>query len=249
MKSITKKISLLLVLSAVLFLSSCLKSGEQSYIGNEEFSYITQDDKTGTIYARTLGGYFITSEKINLLTPGTTAFLTYQITEETEKIVTGENGNVTIFKSAMGAEPISISQSTLMFTDAPNVPIVYFENLIKPIFTSNEYFGDRWLIGYTANVKKGENMKVNFYKTNVEASTANTNEEVIIDVRLVKSGEAESGATDKLETKVVTANFSSLRAMFKGSDKEKINIKFRFYRTANKEEIYTTSEIFSMQLK
>ena len=47
MKSITKKITLLLALSGVLFLSSCLDSGSPHYIGNDEISYtytkITKD--------------------------------------------------------------------------------------------------------------------------------------------------------------------------------------------------------------
>ena len=249
MKSITKKISLLLVLSAVLFLSSCLDSGEQSYIGNQEYSYITRDEASGTIYARTLSNYFITSPKISLLTPGTTAFLTFQVTEETERISIGENVN--IYKVNLGGEPIEIDQTPLQSGSAPQVETpVFFESLMEPIYAENEYFGDRWLFPYTFKAKKGENFSVKFYRDSQSESENSTNNEVIIDVRLEKMGSAESGAAEKLEGNYITANMSVLRNILAndaGTD-GKVNIKFRYYRADQPAELFTSNKFYSIRI-
>lgn len=249
MKTMRKKISLLLVLSAVLFLSSCLDSGDSSYIGDKEYSYITRDEASGTIYARTLAGYFITSSRISLLSPGTTAFLTYQVTEETETISIGEN--VLVYKVGMGAEPIEIDQTTLQLTAAPsNVDTVYFESLVEPIYAENEYFGDRWLFPYTFKAKKGENFSVKFYKADEMEPNQSVNNEVIIDVRLEKMGEAETGAAEKLEGDYISANFSALRNVLiddAGTD-GRINIKFRYFRADQPGQLYKSTKYYSIRI-
>lgn len=237
-----RKISLLAVLSAVLFFSSCLGSGDRSYIGNNEYSYITQTDN-GTVYARTLAGYFITSSKISLLTPGTTAFITYQVTEETETIPMGEHA--VIYKVAIGAEPIAIDQTVLQMMDAPKTDTVYFESLMEPLFAQNEYFGDRWLFPYTYKGKKGENYTVRFYKASQEEPSSNN--EVLIDVRLVKTGTPESGATEKIEGDYVTVNMSMLRGISTSAD-DKVNIKFRYFRADTPKELYTSNKVYSIIL-
>ena len=56
MKSTTKKIGMLFMLSAMLLLSSCLKSSQGSWAGDGEYSYIAIDEATSTIYARTISG-------------------------------------------------------------------------------------------------------------------------------------------------------------------------------------------------
>ncbi|NLZ95344.1 MAG: hypothetical protein GX921_05910, partial [Bacteroidales bacterium] len=106
MKSITKKISLLLLLSATLFLSSCLDSDDKSYFGHDEYSYIERDKTTGIVYATTASFNFnyITSPEINLLAPGTVATLTYEINKDTETIPLGDNS--VVHKVKLGAKPI-----------------------------------------------------------------------------------------------------------------------------------------------
>ncbi len=249
MKSITKKISLLLVLSAVLFLSSCLDSGQQSYIGDKEYSYITRDEASGTIYARTLAGYFITSSKISLLTPGTVAFLTYQVTEETEKVSIGEN--VSVYKVTTDGEPIEIDQTPLQSTSAPVVEnIVFFESLMEPIYAENEYFGDRWLFPYTYKAKKGENLSVKFYRAEQSPSEDPVNNEVIIDVRLEKMGNPESGAVEKLEGNYIATNMSMLRNILVGNAgiDGKVNIKFRYYRADQPGALFTSNKFYSIRI-
>jgi hypothetical protein len=64
-----KKIVLICsILTMGFMLSSCLDSGDSSYTGVMEFSYVTMDN-SGLIYARSEGG-MITSPQIKLLDPG-----------------------------------------------------------------------------------------------------------------------------------------------------------------------------------
>ena len=234
------------MLSAVLFLSSCLDSGSNSYIGNEEYSYITSSQTTGKVYARTLAGYMITSPKIQQLTPGTAAFLTYQVTEETPKVTVEEGA--TVFDVNLGAEPITIDKTVLFYGNAPEAPVVKFESLMEPVFARNEYFGDLWLFPYTYSIKKGESVKVQFYKADKDPSDLNNETfDVLIDVRLVKTGTPEANASPKIEGEYITVDMSSLRLlMADDADADgNLNVKFRYYRS-DYEGLYTSNKAYSM---
>jgi hypothetical protein len=244
MKSITKKISLLLMLSAVLFLSSCLDSGSNSYIGNEEYSYITSSQTSGIVYARTIAGYMITSPKIQQLTPGTAAFLTYQVTDETPTVVVEEGA--TAFKVNLGAEPKTIERTILFPSNAPEAPIVKFENLMEPVFARNDFFGDLWLFPYTYSIKKGENVNVTFHKAEQSESDVNSNY-IIIDVRMTVTGTPEENASSEIKGDYITVDMSSLR-MTSAQDADvsgNLNIKFRFYRSDH-DGLYTSNKMYSM---
>lgn len=247
MKSITKKISLLLMLSAVLFLSSCLDSGSNSYIGNQEYSYITRSETTGIVYARTIAGYLITSPQISILTPETAAFITYQVTEETEKVEI-ENGLV-VYKVNLGGEPKSIDQSMLQLATAPDVPAVNFESLREPLFAETRIFGDLWLFPYTFKVKKGQNVRVDFFTVEQEPSDIKL-DEVLIDVRLVKTGTPQEGATETIEADYVVVNMSTLRIMMadKADSNGDLKIRFRYYREDYKEGLYTSNKAYSIKI-
>ena len=240
MKSMTKKISVLFVLSAVLFLSSCLGTGEQSHIGSGEYSYIELDPTTNTIYARTDYGYFITSPRIQQLSPGTTAFLSYQVTEQTETTTIGNN--ILVYKVTLGAEPILIDQSKLQSSAAPEAPVVNFESIGEPYYRINQYFGDHWLFIYEYKAKKGENVRVNFYKASNEEAKEN-NCDVLIDIRLEKLGTPDEGAAEKLERNVVSADMSLIRSTMadKADYNGNINIKYRYYKSGL-EGIYTSNK-------
>jgi len=245
MKSITKKISLLLVLSSVLLLSSCLDSGENSYIGNQEPSYVTQGKTTGVIYARTIAGYLITSPKIELLTPGTIALISYQVTEESENVIVDDN--IVARKVVIAAEPETLNQTQLQLSAAPiDVLGEKFETLREPIYASNEYFGDRWIFSYTFKIKKGENVKTYFYKASNEDAEAQDCD-VLIDVRLEKLGSPESGAAEKLEGDNIVVDFSSIRMNMadKANDQGNLSIKFRYYRL-DLEKPYVSNKAYSM---
>lgn len=249
MRLITKKISLLFMLSAVLFLSSCLDTGKGSYAGKKEYSYIARDQTTSLIYARTISGNLITSEKIKTLSPGSIAFLTYEIDlEKAEQTMIGFNNNVIVYTAVLGAEPTIAEQSRLRLTNAPEAPAIHFENIFyPPTFSSNDYFDDRWLFHYVVKLKKGETVKADFYTTTETASNGDSNE-IIIDIRLTKSGDADNGPAEMIEEYVV-ADFSDLRSMYKESGKDNIKLKFRFYKATKENELYTTSDTFTMSLK
>lgn len=247
MKSMTKKISLLLLLSVTLFLSSCLDSGSGSWIGTQEFSYITEDG--GTVYARTISGYLITSQKIQTLNPGSAAVISYQIDfDESEPITIGDDNKITIYQATLAGEPIILEQTTLRFSETPDVPPVHFESILTPTFAENEYFGDRWLFPYTVKLKKGETAKVNFYlvEEQEDITTNTVDEDLIIDVRITKTGQAKEGADEKTIGDHIVVNMSELRTKFANNDK--LNIKIRYYSDHEKDKLYTSDKVYSMPM-
>ena len=247
MKTITKKISLLLVLSATLLLSSCLSMGDRHYIGTDEVSYITEGQITGKVYARTLAGFLITSPKIQQLTPGTIARLSYQVKPDEDQTVTVDE-NTVAYIVEVGAEPETLDQTILNFSTAPDVPAVKFESLREPLFFQHEFFGDRWIFPYTYKAKKGENVKVSFYKASDEDALA-VNCNVLIDVRLEKFGTAESGAGEKIEGDNIVVNFSEIRTLYadKADTEGKIRIKFRYDRLDYK-DLYVSQNAYLMHI-
>lgn len=236
MKSITKKISLLLIMSTVLFLSSCLDSGESSYFGTDEYSYITQTN-LGKVYARTARGYPITSEKISLLRPGSAVLLTYQIDENTQTVAIEENVNG--YKVMLGKEPITLNQEILQSQSAPDVTPVYFESIIAPptwVTYSSVYFGDRWPFTYQYKAKKGEKVNVKFYQVSKDNHPENFDADILIDVRMEKTGTPETDAHEELKQDIVVANMSSIRSIASDVDSQEskqLSIKFRYYRMDN----------------
>lgn len=258
MKSITKKISLLLVLSAALFLSSCLDSGNSSYIGNNEYSFITRDGASGLIYARTASANYITSPEINLLTPGTVAFLSFQITDDTEIVSIGKNG--VVHKVNLGGQPDVIDQKQVARnTSAPDTETdtIYFESVIAPplwITNSSPYFGDRWPFTYQYKAKKGEDVRVSFYQVPKDKHPENLNADMLIDVRLEKIGTPQEGSKEELKNDLIAANMS--RVLPAPSDDndgldidngatDKLTVKYRYFRINSKKEseLYVSAPI------
>ena len=143
-----------------------------------------------------------------------------------------------------GGEPISIDQTLLQLSTVPTVDPVYFESLLEPIFAQNEYFGDRWLFPYTYKSKKGENVSVKFYKS----STVESNGDIIIDVRLEKSGNPEAGAADIIHGDYVSVNMSLLRNLIvaDADGGKKVTVKFRYYRADQQKELYTSNKSYSI---
>lgn len=244
MKSIKQKFSLLLLVSTVIFLSSCLDSGSQSIIRNQEPSYITSG-MMGTTYAKTPGIYNITSPEIQTLTPGTIALLSYQITEESEE-VTVEDG-VIASKIQLSREPETLDQTNLLLSEVPEVESPdKFESLRDPLYFANEYWGDRWIFSYTYKAKKGENFSAKFYLASEEDAEA-ADCDVLIDVRLEKSGTPESGAAEKIEGQNLVVDMSYIRASMsnKVNANNKLYIKFRYHRADN-QDIFVTHKNYEM---
>ncbi len=252
MKSLTKKISLLLILSATLFLSSCLDSRGRHYTGNLELSYVTEGD-FGVIYARTLAGYFITSPKISQLTPGRITRISYQVKPDEDKQTVVDmdpvGNTIMAFEAEVNPEVEHLEHTTLNLSTAPTDNTgERFESFMDPIFASNIYFGDRWIFPYTYKAKKGESAKVSFYLASDE-DAKNAYSDVLIDVRLEKLGSAENDAIEKIEGDNIVADFSEIRLMFadKANQEGNINIKFRYYRS-NMQEPSISNKPFSMHI-
>ena len=222
-----------------------IKTDTDSYTGRQELSYIVQDQVTGTVYARTISGHFISSSGIQLITPGSIVLLSYHFTEKSKQITVNEN--VVAYVVDLLEEPQLLDQTPLQMSLAPAVPVIKFENLMEPIFAKNEYFGDRWIFTYSLIIKKGESVKINFYKGSYEDAMA-SNSDVLIDVRLEKTGIA-SDPIGKLETNIIGVDMSSLRKLMGGrvDTNGKLSIKFRYYKSDN-ENIYITRNVYHMNI-
>lgn len=222
-----------------------IKTDTNSYTGRQELSYIVQDQVTGTVYARTISGHFISSSGIQLITPGSIVLLSYHFTEKSKQITVNEN--VVAYVVDLLEEPQLLDQTPLQMSLAPAVPVIKFENLMEPIFAKNEYFGDRWIFTYSLIIKKGESVKINFYKGSYEDAMA-SNSDVLIDVRLEKTGIA-SDPIGKLETNIIGVDMSSLRKLMGGrvDTNGKLSIKFRYYKSDN-ENIYITRNVYHMNI-
>lgn len=217
-----------------------------SYIGYDEYSYIIQSDM-GRIYARTASGYLVTSERINLLTPGTVALLSFQVDEETEIIKLDDNVN--LYKVRLSKEPITLDQETLQLRSAPVVEEpVFFESIIAPptwVTHSSEYFGDRWPFTYQFKAKKGENASVSFYQVPKDKHPENLNADMLIDIRLEIFGTPQENAQEELKNDLIVANMSRIlptpsedddTSDLNNTETEKLNIKYRYFIINSKKE-------------
>ncbi len=252
MKSTVRKISLLLIVSFTLLLSSCLDSGPNSYIGYDEYSFITQSE-TGVVFARTASGNLITSEKIATLQPGSAALLSFEVSEDHEVIKIDEVVN--IYKVNLGREPIVLKQEPLKLSSAPEAEPVFIENMFEPqawVTMKSLYFGDRWPFTFQYNVKKGEEVKFSFYKVPEDELPENLNADVLIDIRMVKSGTPEGGAKDELKNENIVANMKMLRDMSVSADSEEVKeltVKFRYYKADKEGELHITTRPISIAVQ
>ena len=229
MKSITKKLSLLIILSSVLFLSSCLSSGSNSYIGNGKLALIVQG--SNNVYARTEDKLYIISPEIKQLTPGSIVRLSFQVDFDEGKLVAVDAKN-SAYEVELAGQPEELKQTELQNSEAPDEPIVKFEFLSSPKYAQDDFFGDRWIFIYE-NAQE-ESVNVNFYKASEEDAKA-MNTDVLIDVRLEVVGTAEKAVSEKKKDKYIVVNLSDLRTDFadKADIDGNIKIKFRNYRIGN----------------
>lgn len=260
MKSITKKLSLLALLSAVLFLSSCLDSGSNTHIGKNEFSYIDESNFGTIIYARTSSGAYITSPKISSeFLPGDVALLSYELSDDNEIIRT--NDNLLIYKVDLTEEPRKLEQEHLQLIPAPeNEKIVYFENIIAPptwFTNSSLHFGDRWPLTIQYKAGKEDKATISFYLVDERNLPEDFDGDILIDIRLEISGKPETGIQKELKMVETIVNLSDIRTMYSGNEPSDPNnnietkdlkIKFRFFRSANEGELHISREPVLMRV-
>lgn len=259
MRTITKKIiSLLLILCIVLLFSSCLESSQGSWSVNEDYSYITKDDATNTVYARTTSPYMylITSQRIQSLNPGTVASISYQIDfDEDKPIMIGEDKKTPVFKASLTNDPRVLEQTVLQSITPPKTDTMYFENISNPptwMTDLSEYIGDRLPVTYQYKAKKGENMVINFYNVPESKFPENFNADVLIDIRIEKDGEAEKGVKDEIIDRLIIADMSSLRMTptdVDNKNNKRLNVKFRYFRSDKEGELYISDQPFMITVQ
>lgn len=217
-------------------LNSCLESGDQSYTGVMEFSYVTMDNG-GQIYARSVGG-IITSPEIELLYPGKCYLLSY--TWSSENGTTQSVDGFLINNVVLTADPFPVPSTSLILQDAPEEDTgVPFSLLSQPFFDSGTYFNDFWAFSYQWKKKDGEEPLVQFYKS---SEVKDNPDDIFIDVRLNKAG-TPTGTTEKTESEVIAVNMGSLRTLLgspSGTQTKNIYLRFRYYREGQSEPITDT---------
>ncbi|MDD4379350.1 MAG: hypothetical protein PHN83_05340 [Dysgonamonadaceae bacterium] len=227
-----KKIVLICsILTMGFMLSSCLDSGDSSYTGVMEFSYVTMDN-SGLIYARSEGG-MITSPQIKLLDPGKCYLLSY--TWSSENGTTSSVDDFLISNVVLTAEPVQVPSTMLILQDAPKDDIgTPFTSFSRPYFHPGIYFGDFWAFSYQWKKKEGETASVEFYKSTEDTGNP---DEVMIDVRLNKTG-TPTGTTEKTESGRIAVNMNPLRLLLgssSGTQTKNIYLRFRYYREGQSE--------------
>lgn len=217
-------------------LSSCLESGDQSYTGVMQFSYVTMDN-SGLIYARNEGG-FITNESIRMLYPGNCYLLSY--TWNSENGMTQSADGFNIFNVVLTDEPEPVPLTTLVMSDAPAEAGTPFYKFSSPYYSSDEYFGDFWAFSYQWKKKKGEEVRVDFYKS---SETTETPGEILIDVRLSKTG-TPTETMETIENGIIAVNMSSLRNLLQTSgetETKNVPIRFLYYIEGGSEPIKSSA--------
>ena len=164
-----------------------------------------------------------------------------------------------IYKVVLGAEPIILDQERLILANAPEEvegeQPFYFENVIEPptwVTMSSEYFGDRWPFSYQYKAKKGEEVKISFYKVPDDKVPANINADILIDIRLESTSTPEAGAQEELRNDAIVANLAALRNLSSdiGSDEPKqLRVKFRYHRSDNIGEQHITNSPILLVVK
>ena len=240
-----KKILLLFSITSLGFLmNSCMEAGEQNYSGDRQFSYVTSDN-AGLIYARNEGG-FITSSVIKALQPGQCYLISYSWSTANGMLSTSEGYNV--FNVVVTAEPELVPSTNLSMQDAPDGLTAPLMLSMPPYFDPSAYFGDHWAFAYQWKKKEGETATLRFYKSSTTVGTSNP-DEVLVDVRLVKSGTA-TGTTEKTENGLIAANMSALRMALgnpSGTTIKNIPIRFRYYQEGQTQPTIT-SQTYNMSV-
>ncbi len=212
-----KKIVLICsILTMGFMLSSCLDSGDSSYTGIMEFSYVTMDEGSNIIYANTARGLAITSDEIEMLTPNRYYFISF--TWESDY------GSIGVIRNAVVSDVVPVPYVMLGFQEIPSdtiIPLTVFEPFVYDSESYNHKY-DPWVFSYQWKREKDEVAMVEFY-TSPEISE--DNDEIIIDVRLKVVKDA-----NKTETRTVSLDVKDLRNMLKsslGTGKKKV--RFRYY--------------------
>lgn len=264
MKKIISKVFLPVFSIAFLF-SSCLGDNENTFEQSRSFSYVTTNDSRVKV-AATASGYIVTSSEIQStsVVEGQCYYLSFKLSSEST--VTGGAYNVELTST-----PQLIKSSNFFNrTSPPSTLPAGTDSLYVTAFNVGnrspyDYYGDRWLFGYTAQPKVDETPIATFYydinnqvdKDGTEIITSGTGREnkMIIDVVFTKTNLNPGGVTQSTTAETV-ADLSQLRSTFDvNSSTEsdivkpdgvteyvRVAVKFRYWAinpsTSQKEQYY-----------
>ncbi len=235
-----KKVILFLSIIGTTFLmTSCLGETSNNY-AEPGFVYIAETPVT--TYGRTHTGRFITSTGMQMMMPGTIQFFSYSWDEEYGTVQVADNvyaDNVVI----TGDNPVEIDIKTLWPGSVPeDEDPDKFVEVAAPFFVNDQvYFGDNWLIQYAYESKKGEEANLEFYIR----EEPDDNVDVTIDIRLVITGEPESGASTTSTTDITALDMSPVRNVATDNPNE-IRINFHYYLKDRTEP--TTSQTYRLSV-
>jgi hypothetical protein len=232
------------MIGMMILMNSCLDSGEQTYTGNSEFAYVTRDNN-GLIYARTGSFNMITAPELQLLTPENCYFISYSWSSSNG--ITQSSDNFKLMNVSILGNPAEdrIPSTSLIMNEAPEeltTPVtIYF----PPAYHSSNFFGDFWAFSYRWKKKEGESATLQFYKANSSGNESGSSDEVLIDIRLIKTG---SGiGTEKTQDDVIAVNLSQLRYLLgplTGTTTKNVPIRFRYYEEGKTTPTTTTTSYF-----
>lgn len=212
---------LLSLLALMLFLSSCLKEGSRNY---SETSVVYIDSESGIIYGKALlTGRIITSDQMQTMIPGTFETISYSWQEENGTTSIGQTqvDNVVISgetkKVPNTGVRISAPESDKQFGELLALGEPYYAN-------DKKLLGDNWLFQYAYEAKKGEVGTLQFY---IEQDNDATPTDVTLVVKLVVSGEPESGSSLTSKTDLIVVNMAPLRSFFESQSRDKRDLKIK----------------------
>ncbi len=232
------------MIGMMISMNSCLDSGEQTYTGNSEFAYVTRDNN-GLIYARTGSFNMITSPDLQSLIPENCYFISYSWSSSNGYTPSSDNFNLMNVSILGDPSETQIPSTSLIMGEAPEeltTPVtIYF----PPAFHSSNFFGDFWAFSYRWKKKEGESATLKFYKADSSGNESGGSDEVLIDIRLVKTGTGTG--TEKTQDDVIAVNLSQLRyslGPLTGTTTKNVPIRFRYYEEGKTTPTTTNTSYF-----
>lgn len=227
------------------FLTSCLDDSENVMQGNNKFAIIKQTNGYTMASIAVDGfGFLLNSKDIEAYNAGDAMFINYKFglnfIGETGIIradIATPTSSADIFPVNSQIVPkIGIADTTI--TNNPNV----IKSISTPIFSANNFYLDRWLFSYSADIVDGQRMNLEFTYDDTKQKDENGESlpsgSYIIDIRLNKTGTVNPGAATLTKEGKTVANFEQLRNKFQPTFGENDNQKtiilwFRYFKTVD----------------
>lgn len=237
MKTIFIKVAC--VLFGISMLTSCLGDGDNYIEVSEDFAYIRTDETIGK-YAMTMRSGPIKSDKVNSLEEGKAFYVSYKASYGSDVYAVAERFDL-LDKNAI---PEAFSYDSKPYS---HVPEHLLSDSIHPISVElgawapyDWYFDDNWEVKCNFTKKEGDEIDVYFYydvNGQFENGEPLKKNQVIIDLRFVRSSKSTSSQDAKNEKIIAVGSLKMLRDRFpvdygdeEGAD---VAIKFRYIRNVD----------------